>query len=30
MRMVNNQGDPVLVLKEYGQDKVIIDKNGIR
>ncbi len=30
LRMVNNQWDPVLVLKEYGQDKVIIDKNGFR
>lgn len=30
LRMVNNQGEPVLVLKEHGQDKFIIDKNGIR
>ncbi len=30
LRMVNNQWDPVLVLKEYGQDKFILDKNGIR
>lgn len=30
LRMVNNQGDPVLVLKEKWQDKFIIDKNGIR
>ncbi len=30
LRMVNNQWDPVLVLKENGQDHLIIDKNGIR
>ncbi|GAB0174177.1 MAG: hypothetical protein HHAS10_00560 [Candidatus Altimarinota bacterium] len=30
LRMVNNQGEPVLVLKEYGQDKLIIDKDGAR
>ena len=30
LRMVNNQGDPVLVLKEYGKDRLIIDKNGSR
>lgn len=29
LRMVNNQWDPVLVLKENGQDRLIIDKNGI-
>lgn len=29
MRLVNNSGDPVVVLKENGQDKYIIDKNGI-
>lgn len=30
LRMVNNQGNPALVLKENWQDKFIIDKNGIR
>lgn len=30
LRMVNNQWDPVLVLKENGQDRLIIDKNGAR
>lgn len=29
LRMRNNNGDPVIVLKENGQDKIIIDKNGI-
>jgi hypothetical protein len=29
MRLVNNGGEPVIVLKENGQDKYIIDKNGI-
>ena len=29
MRLVNNNGNPVLVLKESGQDKLIIDKNGV-
>jgi hypothetical protein len=29
MRLVNNGGEPVVVLKENGQDKYIIDKNGI-
>ncbi len=29
MRLVNNNGNPVLVLKENGQDKLIIDKNGV-
>ncbi len=29
MRLVTNQGEPVLVLKENGQDKLIIDKNGL-
>ncbi len=30
LRMVNNQWDPVLVLKENGQDRLIIDKNGTK
>jgi hypothetical protein len=29
MRLVTNQGNPVVVLKENGQDKIIIDKNGL-
>ena len=29
MRLVSNQGNPVLVLKENGEDKLIIDKNGV-
>jgi len=29
MRLVNSAGGPVVVLKENGQDKVIIDKNGV-
>jgi hypothetical protein len=29
MRLVNNNGNPVLVLKENGQDTLIIDKNGL-
>lgn len=28
MRLVSSGGDPVLVLKEAGQDKVIIDTHG--
>lgn len=29
LRLVQNDGNPVLVLKEDGQDKYIIDTNGI-
>ncbi len=29
LRLVDNAGNPVLVLKENGQDKLIIDKNGL-
>jgi hypothetical protein len=29
MRLVTNKGEPVVVLKENGIDKVIIDKNGM-
>jgi len=29
MRLVNNNGNPILVLKENGQDTLIIDKNGV-
>jgi hypothetical protein len=29
LRLINNQGDPVLVLKENGQDKLIINENGL-
>jgi hypothetical protein len=29
LRMVNNQRDPVLVLKENGQDRFVLGKNGI-
>lgn len=29
LRLVDNAGNPVLVLKENGQDKYIIDKNGV-
>lgn len=29
IRLVTNQGNPVVVLKENGQDKIIIDKNGL-
>ena len=29
LRLVQNNGNPVLVLKEDGQDKYIIDTSGI-
>jgi hypothetical protein len=29
MRLVDTNGNPVVVLKENGRDKVIIDKNGV-
>lgn len=29
LRLVESNGSPVLVLKENGQDQLIIDKNGI-
>ncbi len=29
LRLVQNNGNPVLVLKENGQDKLVIDKNGL-
>ena len=29
VRLVQSSGGPVLVLKENGQDKLIIDKNGL-
>lgn len=29
LRLVQNNGNPVLVLKENGQDKLVINKNGL-
>lgn len=29
LRLVENNGNPVLVLKENGQDQLVINKNGI-